>query len=83
MYLHIGGDKVIPKSDLVAVIDLVANGSATATKEFLDLAATERKVQKTKKNSKNKTCIITTDKVYLSTISAATINKRLINSRII
>jgi regulator of extracellular matrix RemA (YlzA/DUF370 family) len=83
LYLHIGGDKVIPKNDLVAVIDLVANGSADATKEFLDLAASERKVQKTKKNGKNKTCIITTDKVYLSTISAATINKRLINSKII
>lgn len=77
MYLHIGGDMVIPKSELIAVIDLVANGSAPATKEFLDLAASERKLRKTKKNGKNKSCIITEDQIYLSTISATTITKRL------
>lgn len=77
MYLHIGGDMVIPKSELIAVIDLVANGSAPATKEFLELAASERKLRKTKKNGKDKSCIITTDSIYLSTISATTISKRL------
>lgn len=79
MYLHIGGDMVIPKRDLVAVIDLVANGSAPDTKEFLELAASEKKLRNTKKNGKNKSCIITTDQIYLSTISAATITKRLKN----
>ncbi len=80
MYLHIGGDKIIPKSELVAVIDLVANGSAPATKEFLELAASEKKLTKTKQSGKDKTCIITPDKLYLSTISTSTINKRLNNS---
>ena len=81
MYLHIGGDMVIPKRDLIAVIDLVANGSAPATKDFLDLAASEKKLRKTKRNGKDKSCIITADGVYLSTISATTITKRLKSSK--
>ena len=77
MYLHIGGDRIVPKGELVAVIDLVANGSAPATKEFLELALSEGKIQTTKENGINKSCIVTTDKIYLSTISATTITKRL------
>lgn len=79
MYLHIGGDKVVPKSEMIAVIDLIENGESMATKEFLDLAASSGKLQVTKENGKNKSCIITTGNVYLSTISAATITKRLKN----
>lgn len=82
MYLHIGGNMVIPKKDLVAVIDLVANGSAPDTKEFLELAASEKKLCNTKKNGKGKSCIITTDQIYLSTISASTITKRLKNFKL-
>jgi len=77
MYLHIGGDMVVPKDNLIAVIDLVANGSAPATKEFLGLADSEGILRETKKNGKNKSCIITTNGVFLSTISAATLTKRI------
>lgn len=77
MYLHIGGDMVVPKEDLVAVIDLVANGGAPATKEFLGLAISEGKLKETKKNGKNKSCIITTGGIFLSTISASTLTKRI------
>lgn len=82
MYLHLGGDKVISKRELIAVIDLVANGSAPATKEFLELATSEKKLHRINQNGKDKTCIITLDKVYLSSISTTTINKRLKDSRI-
>lgn len=77
MYLHIGGDTVVSKSELIAVIDLVANGSAPATKEFLELAESEGRLLTTKENGKNKSCIITTGNIYLSTISASTITKRI------
>lgn len=77
MYLHIGGNMVVPKDALIAVIDLVANGAAPATKEFLGLADSEGQLRKTKKDGKNKSCVITTDGIFLSTISAATLTKRI------
>lgn len=77
MYLHIGGDLVVPKKKLIAVIDLVSSQSAPATQEFLEIADSEGRIRSTKKSGKNKSCIITEDAVYLSTISASTITKRL------
>jgi regulator of extracellular matrix RemA (YlzA/DUF370 family) len=77
VYLHIGGDMVVPKRELIAVIDLVANESAPATKEFLELAASEGRLRSTKKTGEKKTCIITEKEIYLSSISAGTITRRL------
>ena len=80
MFFHIGGEILVPKRDLVAIIDLNKNGSSKVTKEFLEVAASEGNIVETKdKEGKYKSCIITINKIYLSSISATTLNKRIQN----
>ena len=76
MYLHIGGDVVVPKYELVAIIDLTANDAAPVLKEFVQLASNEGNLWETKKEGKNKSLVITIGRVFLSTISATTLSKR-------
>ncbi|MHB1127298.1 MAG: extracellular matrix regulator RemB [Bacillota bacterium] len=76
MYLHIGGDVLIPKSRLIAIIDLDTAGNAIASKEFMQIAELEGLLKSFKKEGKPKSCIITDHMVYLSTISSTTLMKR-------
>jgi len=76
LYLHIGGDVVVPKNELVAIVDLTANDAAPVLKEFVQLASNEGNLWETKKEGKNKSLVITTGRVFLSTISATTLSKR-------
>jgi len=76
MYLHIGGDVAIPKKELIAIINLTANGLSQITKEFVQLAKGEGRVIKTKDGGNYKSCIIAGNGIYLSTISANTLTKR-------
>jgi len=81
MYLHIGGDIAVPKKDLVAIINLTSNGLSQITKEFLQLARGEGRVIETKDGGNYKSCVITGNAIYLSTISANTLTKRDRNSK--
>lgn len=75
MFLHIGQEKVIPMKDIVAILDVKCESYSIYTQEFLATAAEEGFVQTL--IEKPKSFVVTTDRVYLSPISAATLNKRV------
>ncbi|HHY10990.1 MAG TPA: DUF370 domain-containing protein [Firmicutes bacterium] len=74
MFLHIGGDAVIPVAEIIAVIKLAKNQSPLNS-EFLKTAEEEGFVIQLEK--KPISAVITAEKVYLSPISVQTLHKRV------
>jgi regulator of extracellular matrix RemA (YlzA/DUF370 family) len=75
MFLHIGGDNAVSLEELVAILDLETT-KREATREFLGFAADEKMVVHVGKREREKSIIITSNHIYLSPISAATLLKR-------
>lgn len=79
MFLHIGGDVVIPVKNIIAILDIDTTTFSKDTKEFLKIAEEEGFI-KSISYDLPKTFIITeVDKksiIYLSPISSVTLNKR-------
>ncbi len=76
MYLHIGGDVLIPVRDIVAVIDYDNVDKSQITDEFIKLVDMEGLIEQTDDEKDPKSFIITNKKVYLSSISSTTLHKR-------
>lgn len=79
MFLHIGGDVVIPMKNVIAILDIDTTTTSKDTKEFLKIAEEEGFIE-TISNDLPKSFVITeTDKkskIYLSPISSLTLQKR-------
>ncbi|WP_366923432.1 DUF370 domain-containing protein [Metallumcola ferriviriculae] len=76
MYLHIGGDVLINKKEIVAIIDYDNVDKSLITDEFVELASVEGLLEKLENEMEPKSFIITEKKVYLSSISSLTLQKR-------
>ncbi len=74
MFLHLGGDVVIPIRNIVAIMDLEAKDNSESTTEFLSVADDEGFVVHLSESPNS--FVVTSDKVYLSPISALTLRKR-------
>jgi len=79
MFLHIGGDIVIPIKDIIAIMDIDSTTISKDTKEFLSIAEEEGFIESIS-NDLPKSFIITEiekkSKIYLSPISSVTLQKR-------
>jgi len=79
MFLHIGGDVVIPIKNIIAILDIDTTTISKDTRDFLKIAEEEGFVS-TISDDLPKTFIITeTDKkskIFLSPISSVTLQKR-------
>ena len=75
MFLHLGKDVIIPKKDIVAILDIRSQSSAI-TREFLDTARDEGFIVNVSELGKEKTYVITGNEIYLSPISCTTLKKR-------
>jgi hypothetical protein len=75
MFLHLGGDVVIPKKDIIAILNDRTKLSP-ATKEFLEISKDEGFIKKISHNDKDKAYIVTTKEIYISPISCFTLRKR-------
>lgn len=79
MFLHIGGDVVIPVKNIIAIMDIDTTTISKDTKEFLKIAEEEGFVESISEDLP-KTFIITEfekkSKIYLSPISSVTLQKR-------
>jgi ribosomal protein S8 len=80
VFLHIGGNMVIPTKSIIAIFDIDNTTVSKFTKEFLKTAEEEGFV-KSVNNELPKSFVITeTDKksiIYLSPISSVTLQKRV------
>jgi len=75
MFLHIGGDVVVLKKDIIAILDYRTKLSV-ATREFLEICGDEGFIKRVSQNEKDKSYIITTKEIYVSPISCLTLRKR-------
>lgn len=75
MFLHLGGDVVVLKKDIIAILDSRTKNSAT-TREFIEIAKDEGFIQPISNQEKEKSFIITTKEIYVSPISCTTLKKR-------
>jgi len=76
MFLHLGADVVIPKKDVIMIIDIRTKKSPV-TKEFLQISEDEGFIKSI--TEKVKSVIITTKDIYMSPISCSTLKKRAEN----
>jgi len=75
VFLHLGGNVVVHKKDIIAIIDSRTKISQ-ATKEFLEIAEDEGFISAVAEPEKEKSFVVTTNVIYLSPISCATLKKR-------
>jgi len=76
MYLHLGGDILIKKDKVVAIIDLEAAIESKINEKFLDNMKKNKTINYISEPGKEKTLIITTQEYFLSPISSITLFKR-------
>lgn len=75
MFLHLGGNVVVLKKDVIAILDTRTRQSAIS-KEFMEIAKDEGFIQSITEQEKEKSYIITNKEIYLSPISCTTLKKR-------
>lgn len=76
MYIHLGGDVLINKNKIVAIIDLETVTEGKINKKFLNSIKNNKEINYISENGKEKTLIITVKEHYLSPISSTTLLKR-------
>jgi len=79
MFLHIGGDVVIPMKNVIAILDIETTTLSKDTKEFLKIAEEEGFVEAISEDLPKSFIITEMDKkskIYLSPISSLTLQKR-------
>lgn len=77
MYLHIGRNVLVSQADIVAILDLEAIRDNVASREFLELAATEGRVR-AGMPGEAKSCVVTgQQEIYYSPIASVTLARRL------
>ena len=80
MFLHIGGDVVIPIRNIIAIFDIETTTISKDTKEFLKIAEEEGFIESISEKDLPKSFIITEiekkSKIFLSPISSVTLQKR-------
>lgn len=78
MFLHIGENNLIPKKEVIAIIDAKTSLKSEDTKRLLESMNENNKLEK----EKIKTYIITSNnKVYTSNISSKTLLKRSFSTK--
>lgn len=75
MFIHLGGEKIIRASELVAIFDVSIEKSSKISKQFLGHAAKASKIEVIGEEE-CKSLVVTKTTVYYSPISSATLKKR-------
>ncbi|MDQ0284913.1 hypothetical protein J2Z49_000003 [Desulfofundulus luciae] len=75
MFVHLGGDVIIPKKDVIAILNVRAQHSPI-TQEFLEIARGEKTIQIIAEKGKEKSYVLTREQIYVSPISCSTLKKR-------
>ena len=74
MLLHVGDNVVIPKKNIIAILEMETIASPI-TKEFLEIANDEGFIERISTDKEN-AFIVTAEKIYYSPISCHTLKKR-------
>jgi hypothetical protein len=75
VYIHLGGEKIIRTSQLVAIFDISIEQSSKLSRQFVVHAQKNKEVE-TIGEEDPKSIVVTEHKVYYSPISTSTLKKR-------
>ncbi len=75
MYLHIGEDTLIKDSEIIGIFDMDTSTVNKATRDYLKKAEQEKRVAYVNYDLP-KCFVVTNEKIYISPINTATLNKR-------
>ncbi|MZQ82665.1 DUF370 domain-containing protein [Paenibacillus sp. 5J-6] len=75
MFIHLGGEKIIRASELIAIFDISIEKSSKISKQFILQAVKDKKTEKIGEEE-CKSLVVTKSKVYYSPISSTTLKKR-------
>ena len=80
MFLHIGGDFIVYKRDIVAIFDLESTSLSKITKEYLKNEEINNRVINVEKETLPKSYVVINENgkniLYISPIASATLLKR-------
>jgi hypothetical protein len=75
MYVHLGGERIVRASELVAIFDISIEQSSRISRQFTAWASKRKNVEVIGEEEP-KSIVVTTQKVYYSPISSSTLKKR-------
>jgi hypothetical protein len=75
VYIHLGGEKIIRTSQLVAIFDISIEQSSKLSKQFVMHAQKNKEIEAIGEED-HKSIVVTDNKVYYSPISTSTLKKR-------
>jgi hypothetical protein len=75
MYIHLGGERVIFSSELIAIFDISIEKSSKVSKQFVSHALEGKKLVRIGEEEA-KSIVVTKNMVYYSPISSATLKKK-------
>jgi hypothetical protein len=75
VYIHLGGEKIIRTSQLVAIFDISIEQSSKLSKQFVMHAQKNKEIEAIGEED-HKSIVVTNNKVYYSPISTSTLKKR-------
>jgi hypothetical protein len=75
VYIHLGGEKIIRTSQIIAILDVSIEQSSDFSRQFVEEAQKNRKVEMIGEEAP-KSIVVTEERVYYSPISTATLMKR-------
>lgn len=76
MYIHIGGDRMIRASELIAIFDITIEASSKITSQYMQVAKEHGRIVLTG-DEEVKSIVLTKNQLYYSPISSTTLRKRL------
>lgn len=76
MYIHIGGDRMIRASELIAIFDITIEASSKITSQYMEFAKERGRIVLTGEEEV-KSIVLTKNQLYYSPISSTTLKKRL------
>lgn len=74
MYVHVGGDVMVPRARVIAIVNLAILDISPETHQFFDRMRALDKVEGDLKHAKS--MVILENGIYLSSISATTLARR-------
>lgn len=75
MYLHLGDDTVITDENIIGIFDMDTSTVNKATRDYLSKNEKDKKIVYVNFDLP-KSFVVTDDKIYVSPINTATLNKR-------
>lgn len=75
MYIHLGGEKIIRSSEMIAIFDISIEKSSKLSKQFVAAALQDKRLERIG-DEEAKSIVVTQNVVYYSPISSSTLKKR-------